>query len=100
MTNSSEAKTIDDKVVTEPAKKQDSSARQAWRGWMVPAVGSAAFFASMLLGGFRNYKNYGFPTHVFTKTDWVLLSLPVVVVIVALSDVFLNGHEYEAEPDE
>ena len=57
MTNSSEAKTIDDKVVTEPAKKQDSSARQAWRGWMVPAVGSAAFFASMLLGGFRNYKN-------------------------------------------
>jgi|TARA_R110002020_G_scaffold32622_2_gene100122 mannose/fructose/N-acetylgalactosamine-specific phosphotransferase system component IIC len=80
-------------------EKKNTAARQAWRGWMVPAVGSAAFFASMLLGGFRNYKNYGFPTHVFTKTDWVLLSLPAVVVIVALSDVFLNGHEYEAEPD-
>ena len=81
-------------------EKKNTAARQAWRGWMVPAVGSAAFFASMLLGGFRNYKNYGFPTHVFTKTDWVLLSLPAVVVIVALSDVFLNGHEYEAEPAE
>ena len=99
MTDTSEAKTIDDEV-KKPLKKEDSNARQAWRGWMVPAVGSAAFFASMLLGGFRNYKNYGFPTHVFTKTDWILLALPAVVVIVALSDVFLNGHEYEAEPDE
>ena len=86
--------------MTDESDKKNTAARQAWRGWMVPAVGSAAFFASMLLGGFRNYKNYGFPTHVFTKTDWVLLSLPAVVVIVALSDVFLNGHEYEAEPDE
>ena len=86
--------------MTDESEKKNTAARQAWRGWMVPAVGSAAFFASMLLGGFRNYKNYGFPTHVFTKTDWVLLSLPAVVVIVALSDVFLNGHEYEAEPDE
>jgi len=85
--------------MTDESDKKNTAARQAWRGWMVPAVGSAAFFASMLLGGFRNYKNYGFPTHVFTKTDWVLLSLPAVVVIVALSDVFLNGHEYEAEPD-
>ena len=96
MTEQSEAKVMDDDAKA-PAIKEDSAARQAWRGWMVPAVGSAAFFASMVLGGFRNYRNYGFPAHVFTKTDWVLLALPVVVVVIALSDVFLNGEEYDAE---
>ena len=96
MTAQSEAQVMNNDAKA-PSKKKDSTARQAWRGWMVPAVGSAAFFASMVLGGFRNYRNYGFPAHVFTKTDWVLLALPVVVVVIALSDVFINGDEYDAE---
>tara|TARA_R110000803_G_scaffold173093_1_gene235826 strand:+ start:163 stop:447 length:285 start_codon:yes stop_codon:yes gene_type:complete len=79
------------------AEGRDKAARQAWRGWVIPAVGSMAFFASMFINGFRNYKNYGFPTHVFTNTDWILLSLPVVVVVVALSDIFVNGEEYGSE---
>ena len=96
MTNGSEAEAMNKEAI-KPAQKQATAARQAWRGWMVPAVGSAAFFASMLLGGFRNNKNYGFPTQVFTKSDWVLLALQAVVVIVALSDVFINGEQYHTE---
>ena len=44
----------------EPAVKADENARQAWRSWVIPAVGSMAFFSSMLINGFRNYKQYGF----------------------------------------
>ena len=49
----------------------------------------------MLINGFKNYQNYGFPAHTFTRSDWVLLALPVVVVVVALSDIFLNGESYD-----
>ena len=88
-----EAKAIED-TAKKPAAKADEQARQAWRGWVIPAVGSMAFFSSMLINGFRNYKTYGFPTHTFNRSDWLLMSLPVVVVVVALSDIFLNGETY------
>lgn len=84
-----------EKAATAPAVAANEQARQAWRGWVIPAVGSMAFFSSMLINGFKNYQNYGFPTHTFTRSDWVLLALPVVVVVVALSDIFLNGESYD-----
>ena len=74
-------------TMNKEVKKADEVARQAWRGWVIPAVGSMAFFASMILNGVKNYRTYGFPTHVFNRTDWVLLSLPFIVMGVALSDV-------------
>ena len=92
--NSAEAKAITKKA-TEPVVKANEQARQAWRSWVIPAVGSMAFFSSMLINGFKNYKNFGFPTHTFTNSDWLLMSLPVVVVVVALSDIFMNGDTYE-----
>ena len=76
------------KDASRPVAEANEQARDAWRGWVIPAVGSAAFFSSMLLNGVKNYKSYGFPTHVFSRTDWVLLSLPIVVVGLALSDIF------------
>ena len=84
-----------EKAATAPAVAANEQARQAWRSWVIPAVGSMAFFSSMLINGFKNYQNYGFPTHTFTRSDWVLLALPVVVVVVALSDIFLNGESYD-----
>ncbi len=84
-----------EKAATAPATQANEQARQAWRGWVIPAVGSMAFFSSMLINGFKNYKNYGFPTHTFTRSDWLLMSLPVVVVVVALSDIFMNGETYD-----
>ena len=82
-------------VASAPIDQANEQARQAWRGWVIPAVGSMAFFSSMLINGFKNYQNYGFPAHTFTRSDWVLLALPVVVVVVALSDIFLNGESYD-----
>ena len=82
-------------VASAPIDQANEQARQAWRSWVIPAVGSMAFFSSMLINGFKNYKAYGFPAHVFTRSDWVLLALPVVVVGVALSDIFMNGETYD-----
>ncbi len=84
-----------EKAAIAPAVAANEQARQAWRSWVIPAVGSMAFFSSMLINGFKNYKNYGFPAHVFTRSDWLLMSLPVVVVVVALSDIFMNGETYD-----
>tara|TARA_B100000029_G_scaffold22418_1_gene22469 strand:- start:437 stop:724 length:288 start_codon:yes stop_codon:yes gene_type:complete len=84
-----------EKAATAPKVAANEQARQAWRSWVIPAVGSMAFFSSMLINGFKNYKNYGFPAHVFTRSDWLLMSLPVVVVVVALSDIFMNGETYD-----
>lgn len=92
--DTAEANAIEKKA-TEPVTQANEQARQAWRSWVIPAVGSMAFFSSMLINGFKNYKQFGFPTHTFTNSDWLLMSLPVVVVVVALSDIFLNGETYE-----
>tara|TARA_B100000029_G_scaffold408029_1_gene409149 strand:- start:19 stop:306 length:288 start_codon:yes stop_codon:yes gene_type:complete len=83
------------KTASAPMEQANEQARQAWRSWVIPAVGSMAFFSSMLINGFKNYKAYGFPAHVFNRSDWVLLALPVVVVGVALSDIFMNGETYD-----
>ncbi len=80
-----------EKAATAPVEAANEQARQAWRGWVIPAVGSMAFFSSMLINGFKNYRTYGFPAHTFTRSDWVLLALPVVVVVVAMSDIFMNN---------
>jgi hypothetical protein len=75
------------KDASRPAAEANQQARDAWRGWVIPAVGSAAFFSSMLMNGIKNYQRYGFPAHLFNKMDWLLLSLPIIVVIAALSDL-------------
>jgi len=85
-----------EKMASAPVDAANEQARQAWRGWVIPAVGSMAFFSSMLINGFKNYRTYGFPTHVFNRSDWILLALPVVVVAVALSDIIVEGNGDEA----
>ena len=91
MPQSKDEATKIEKAASAPVEAANEQARQAWRGWVIPAVGSMAFFSSMLINGMKNYKAYGFPTHVFTRSDWVLLAMPPIVIIAALSDIFLNG---------
>ena len=92
--NQDEADKIE-KMASQPAKQSNEQARQAWRSWVIPAVGSMAFFSSMLINGFKNYRTYGFPAHTFTRSDWILLALPVVVVAVALSDIVVSNGDAE-----
>lgn len=80
-----------EKMASAPVDAANEQARQAWRGWVIPAVGSMAFFSSMLINGVKNYKAYGFPSHVFTRSDWILLAMPPIVIMAALSDIFMNG---------
>ena len=75
------------KSASQDTQDREEAARQAWRGWVIPAVGSMAFFSSMIINGWRNYQTYGFPSHVFSRTDKALLGLPIVVVVLALSDL-------------
>jgi|TARA_R110002074_G_scaffold220087_2_gene390736 hypothetical protein len=89
-----EAKKITE-VASAPIAEANEQARQAWRGWVIPAVGSMAFFSSMVINGMRNYKSYGFPYQVFTRSDWVLLAMPPIIIVAALSDIMLNGENYD-----
>lgn len=92
MPNQEEANKIEEEA-SKPVSEANEAARQAWRGWVIPAVGSMAFFSSMLINGIKNYQSYGFPTHVFTRVDKLMFALPVVVVVLALSDVVLPNED-------
>ena len=39
------------KAASADSIKATEQARQAWRSWVIPAVGSMAFFSSMLING-------------------------------------------------
>ncbi|MHA1285958.1 MAG: hypothetical protein ACTSPB_01020 [Candidatus Thorarchaeota archaeon] len=56
------------------------AARHAWRSLLVPAVGSAAFFASTVVGFIRTYRKYGFPQDAFKSFDYALMGIPFAIV--------------------
>ena len=74
--------------------KKDNEGRTAWRKLLIPAVGSGAFFASMLVSIINTYHIHGFPKNAFKPTDYLLMSIPIVVITVALSEE-LNGHSFK-----
>ncbi len=80
---SDETKAIDQKFEAE-ATAQDEAGRDAWIGVLIPAVGSAAFFGSMMVNVMRTYARYGWPKDAFTFTDRLLMGIPVVIVGIAL----------------
>ena len=60
--------------------------RQAWRSLLIPAVGSAAFFGTTVANAIRTYRRVGWPGDAFNATDWLLISLPVVMVVIAVGE--------------
>lgn len=60
--------------------------RQAWRSLLIPAVGSAAFFGTTVANAIRTYRKVGWPGDAFNATDWLLISLPVVMVVIAVGE--------------
>jgi hypothetical protein len=76
----------------ENTEKQDL-ARNAWRSLLIPAVGSAAFFSSMLTNIFKTYTKHGFPKNSFKKTDYLLMAIPFVIIPLALFDGIQGGEE-------
>ena len=80
-----EQKHIENKVEAE-ADAQTEQRRKAWSGLLIPAVGSAAFFTSTLLGITRTYRQYGWPSDAFGWTDYALMSIPFVILALGLTE--------------
>ena len=74
---------------------QEDLGRIAWRGVLVPLVGSAAFFSSSIAGVIRTYQKYGWPQRAFTLSDYFLLSLPFLIVPLTLHETVKNGIKAE-----
>jgi hypothetical protein len=71
---------------------EDLAARQAWRSLLIPAVGSASFFASAVVGFIRTYRKHGFPKNAFTGVDYALMGLPFAIIGMTL---FYQAEEAE-----
>jgi|TARA_B100001564_G_scaffold231128_1_gene195211 hypothetical protein len=80
-----EQKHIETQVEAEVDARSEQR-RKAWRGLLIPAVGSAAFFTSTLLGVARTYRQYGWPSDAFGWTDYALMSIPFVILALGLTE--------------
>ena len=72
--------------VEEAVDDKQQSRRRAWRGMLIPAVGSAAFFTTTLLGVGRTYRQYGWPSDAVGWSDYALMSIPFVILGLALTE--------------
>lgn len=80
-----------DKQIQSNADKQREVARNAWRSTSVAAIGSLAFFASMLINVVRTWKTYGGPENSFEKHDYVLIAVPILVLGYVFMELSING---------
>ena len=70
---------------------EEITSRKAWRSMLVPAVGSAAFFASMVVNVMRTHKEHGWPKRAFKRTDYVLMTIPFLIVALAITEEAVEG---------
>lgn len=70
---------ISDTVHAEQKSKIDVG-RKAWRGVMLGAVGSLAFFLSTLGNLAKTYRTHGNPIKNLETHDIILFSLPLLVI--------------------
>ena len=75
----------------------EDKARNAWRAMLVPAVGSIAFFATLVVNVIRNYKKHGWPSNAFKKSDYILMAIPFAVIGLAVFEEVENGDTESAE---
>ena len=65
----------------------DHDSRNTWRALLIPAVGSAAFFASTVVNVIKTYRRVGWPKGAFTTTDYVLMSIPFAIMALAFTEM-------------
>ncbi len=73
------------------ASAQEEASRNAWRGLLVPLVGSAAILSSSLAGVIKNYQKHGWPKNAFKTSDYFLLSLPFLIIPLTIYETVKNG---------
>jgi len=73
---------------------EEITSRNAWRAMLIPAVGSAAFFASMLVNVLKTHKEHGWPKRAFKKSDYLLMAIPFAIIGLAIGEE-LNKEDKE-----
>jgi hypothetical protein len=71
---------------------KELASRKAWRNLLIPAVGSAAFFTSTMLGVIRTHKQYGWPNGSFYLSDYLLMGVPFLILSLGFFEEF-TGRE-------
>jgi len=71
---------------------QELARRKAWRNLLIPAVGSAAFFTSTMLGVIRTHKQHGWPNGSFYLSDYLLMGVPFLILSLGIFEEF-SGRE-------
>ena len=72
------------------SSKADMKARKQWRGLMIPTIGAAVILSSAFINGLRIYQKHGWPNDAFKTTDYFLMTIPLFILITALSEE-VNG---------
>ena len=73
-------------------ESQELARRKAWRNLLIPAVGSAAFFTSTMLGVIRTRKQHGWPNGSFYLSDYLLMGVPFLILSLGFFEEF-SGRE-------
>ena len=62
------------------------TSRDAWRAILIPAVGSAALSASMVVNILKTHKEHGWPKRAFKKSDYLLMVIPFAIIVLAIGE--------------
>jgi|TARA_R110000803_G_scaffold1049_1_gene3503 hypothetical protein len=77
---SNEDKKDIDKEFDAQAEAKDEISRKAWRGTMLAAVGSLAFFLSTVGNVHKTWQSHGNPLRVVEIHDLALFSVPIFII--------------------
>lgn len=72
---------------------EEISSRKAWRSILIPAVGSAALAASMVVNILKTHKEHGWPKRAFKRSDYLLMTIPFLIVALAITEEVIEGVE-------
>tara|TARA_R100001126_G_scaffold97294_1_gene70485 strand:+ start:382 stop:624 length:243 start_codon:yes stop_codon:yes gene_type:complete len=72
---------------------EEISSRKAWRAILIPAVGSAALFASMVINVIKTHKQHGWPHRAFKRSDYLLMTIPFLIVGLAITEEVVVGED-------
>jgi len=65
---------------------EEMTSRNAWRAILIPAVGSAALSASMIVNILKIHKENGWPKRAFKKSDYLLMAIPFAIIVLAVGE--------------
>ena len=77
----------------EQQKAEETARRKAWRNLLIPAVGSAAFFTSTMLGVIRTHKQHGWPNGSFYISDYLLMGVPFLILSLGFFEEFSDRED-------